>query len=117
MVPLAWQSAYYGRTEMEKHTDLKFWFMLYDPTKSQQTITLTISWYNESTAGSQTATLTVLPVDWDVNGFARVRIQPKEQKALGTSIGFACATKITIIDCFANWEDDAEGIIPQHLSV
>jgi len=117
VVPLTWQSAYYGQTGMQKHQLSKIWMILYDSSKAQKTITISVYTYNETGAQTQSKQLVISPNKWDSNGIARVRIQPQNQKALGTSVGLSTSDKITILDVFYDWSDDAPAVIDPDLSV
>jgi hypothetical protein len=115
--PLIWKGAFFGQLGYEKHWNRTIVALIYMATPAQIQVLWDIDIYDDSGSQNQQAAITVNPSDFDANGIARIRIQPKNQQALGTSPGLQCSSKITIIDVYSDWEDDAPGIVKQTLSV
>ncbi len=116
--PLDWQSAYFGQLGFEQHVLGRFNFILYNAAKTSTTVSLTVYSYDQG--GSLTSsqkTVTIPAGKWDANGVARVRIQPQNERALGTSVSLSCQSKITLLDVAVSWDDDAPGEVEAALSM
>jgi hypothetical protein len=111
VVPLTWQSSYYGQGNNQKSVLSGFMATIYSPGKSAQTIQVGTESFDELAHYSDLKGITITPSDYSSGNYVRLRIQPMTQRALGTSIKLVIPAKSILVDLVAEFADDAKGIV------
>jgi hypothetical protein len=115
-VPLTMQTAYFGQTANQKSNIKEFVIVLYSQTKSPITVELTERSKDQDAHYENVTKIPLIKKDWDSRGYAQVRVQPKYQKSLGTSLQIDITEKVTILDVSIVWDDNASATIAQNKS-
>jgi hypothetical protein len=96
VVPLTFQSAYFGALQEMATKQTAFDVTLWSPTKAQVDIILSCFSFDADGYSTQTEPIRIAPGDWNGLNLYRCRIQPKTETAVGASVGVYCAQKIVI---------------------
>jgi hypothetical protein len=112
VVPLTWQSAYHSLKGNELSVAMAWIITVFSPEGPiTMPYTLRCHAFDQDKYTLQRADGTIRPADWDALGFARMRIQPKNEKALASSIQFDTLQHIVITDITVLYGDEAQGVI------
>ena len=96
IVPLKLQTAYFGQGINQKSMLQSFIVTIYNREREKQIIKLTIDTFDEDEQYTQSENITVNHNDYTNKGYAIVRIQPKHQTQLATSLTIESDEKILI---------------------
>ena len=114
VVPLDFQTAYFGlRANMVGQ--LTGWMVyIYSATKAELTLSYTPYAMDSDSLSfkTQKATQTITPSMFDQNGIALVRIQPQKQKAIAMSLEIQCPSKVTITKVVPEFKAVAAAVVP-----
>jgi hypothetical protein len=116
VVPLTWQSAYFGRTVNQKSILSEVVYTIYDRTKSRHAITGYVYTRDPDTSTVQRVDWDVLPNMYTDNGYVTLRLKPETPKSLGTSFGLECDDKITVLDAVMLFTNDVNAVVDQKRS-
>jgi len=116
VVPLKVQTAYFGQNGNQKSILQSFVVTIYSKAMEQQDITLTIKSFTQVNASTQVAQITVNKTDYTDQGYARLRIQPKAQTQLGTSLTFESAKKVQIVQIDTIYVDNVNATVKASLT-
>lgn len=111
IVPLIWQSSYFGQTSNQKSNVTAFSARIYSPGKTAQIITGKIDAFDEKAHYSQTVQWDIKKSDYSSGGYYQLRAQPDIQKTLGTSLTLTIPAKTILVDLVAEYADDANAIV------
>jgi hypothetical protein len=112
VVPLTWQSAYHSLKGNELSVAMAWIITVYSPEGPiTMPYTLRCHAFDQDVYTLQRADGTIRPSDWDSLGFARMRVQPKNEKALASSIQFDTLQHIVITDVTVLYGDEAQATI------
>jgi hypothetical protein len=112
VVPLTWQSAYHSLKGNELSVAMAWIITVFSPEGPiTMPYTLRCHAFDQDVYTLQRADGTIRPADWDALGFARMRVQPKNEKALASSIQFDTLQHIVITDVTVLYGDEAQGTI------
>ena len=112
IVPLTWQSAYHSLKANELSITTAWIVTLFSPEGPLQTqVTLTCYAFDQENYTVQKASVTILPSWWDGLGFVRLRIQPKNEKALASSVQIDYTAHLVITDVSVLYGDEAQAPI------
>jgi hypothetical protein len=112
VVPLTWQSAYHSLKGNELSVAMAWIITVYSPEGPiTMPYTLRCHAFDQDKYTLQRADNVIRPSDWDALGFARMRIQPQNEKALASSIQFDTTKHIVITDVTVLYGDEAQGVI------
>ncbi|MFA5377261.1 MAG: hypothetical protein WC455_16040 [Dehalococcoidia bacterium] len=109
--PFSYQSPYFGVGQEMKSATTTWHAVLYSATKAAVDVTLNCYGITDEGYTTQTEYIHINAGDWASNGFYRCRIQPQGQKAVASSFGFACATKVALVRLSIEYAAD-EAVIP-----
>jgi hypothetical protein len=107
VVPLTLQTAYYGPRENTLSKNTAYVITLYNFTKSAMDVTLTIRSFDQDTWYEQAETVSILPNDYNADGYVRARIIPANGLMLGSSIEVYCESRIVVTDITVSMESGA----------
>jgi hypothetical protein len=110
IVELSWRSAYHGLLNNVLSIATTWIITLYSATRQTAVVTLTCYSFDQERTATNTVSLTILPADWDTQGFYRCRIQPQNQLALASSVKASSPQKITIADVSVEYTGDASAV-------
>ncbi len=100
VVPLDWQSAYFGAKTQENSILYDFVTTIYDESKSQRTVTGTIWGYDDNNVLYQDSKIwTVNPTDYNAQGYVRLRGVPMKNTLIAASIEIVLNTRGVLVDC------------------
>jgi hypothetical protein len=116
VVPLIWQTSYFGATTNQKSNMTAFDVRLYSPGKTAQLITGRVESFDEKEHYSQTVQWDIKKTDYSSGGYYQLRARPKTQKTLGMGLSLTIPAKSIIVDVIAEYEDDANAITPGRAS-
>jgi hypothetical protein len=111
VVPLIWQSSYFGQTSGSRANILEFFITIYSQGKVGQIITADVDAFDEVTHYRQTVKFPITPSDYSTAGYYRFRVQPLTQKSLGTSLTLTIPGKTVLSDLVIEYSDDAKAIV------
>jgi hypothetical protein len=112
VVPLTWQSAYHALKGNELSIAHNWVVTVYHPEGlAPVPITLRCHAFDQDTYTLQRADLTINPSDWDGLGFYRARIQPKNRRALASSLQIDTTQHIVITDVSVEYADETQAVI------
>jgi hypothetical protein len=118
VVPLTWQSAYHSLKANELSVTMQWVITLYSPGgRVAAPVTLTAYAFDQENYISNMGTITIQPSWWDGLGFCRLRVSPKLEKALASSVQVYTAANLTITDVTASYGDEAQAVIASIRSV
>jgi hypothetical protein len=112
VVPLIWQTSYFGATTNQKSNMTAFDVRLYSPGKTAQLITGRVESFDEKEHYSQTVQWDIKKTDYSSGGYYQLRARPRTQKTLGMGLSLTIPAKSIIVDVIAEYEDDANAITP-----
>jgi hypothetical protein len=108
VVALTWQSPYYGPKGATRAVTTDWFLTLYCATRTAPvSVTVTCDSFDEDGYASNVKTVTLNPADWTSMGYTRIRMQPKTQRALGSSITVTTTSKLVITEVSVQWGDEA----------
>jgi hypothetical protein len=110
VVPLIWQTSYFGAAGNQKSNLTAFNVRLVSPGKAAQVITGRVDMFDEETHYDQTVQWDVKPSDYSSGGYYQIRVQPNVQKTLGSSLTLTIPAKSILVDVVAEYSDDANAI-------
>jgi hypothetical protein len=110
VVALDFQSAYFGFEKNVKTNLTGIVITFYSPTRASLTLTCTVSTFDTDAYDIQPVSFDITPNMYTDLNLARVRIRPKVQKALATSIGVACTSKVLIVDIIPEFSEDVAAL-------
>jgi hypothetical protein len=105
VVPLIFQSAYFGPKNDFLSKNTEFTLTFYSPSRALAQIILGCVSYDGDAYVTQTETLTIQPSDWNGLGIFICRIQPKTQLCLAASVAAVCTTKIILTNITVEYEE------------
>ena len=109
--PLSVQTAYFGGTANQKSI-LKHWVVtLYNPARGAVAIGYTAKCKDQDRQYETTGKIALTANDWDNQGYAFVRVQPKNQRALGSSLQIDIEESVAILDVSMIYEDATDATI------
>ncbi len=111
VLPIIWQSSYYGQTSGQRSNLEQFFATIYSATKAAQIITAKVDAFDEKAHYAQTVTFPVKPSDYSSAGYYRFRMKPKTQKTLGTSLTLTIPAKAVLSDVYLEYSDDAAAVV------
>ena len=112
VVPLTWQSAYHSLKGNELSIAHNWVVTFYHPEGlSPVPITLRCHAFDQDQYTLQRADLNINPSDWDGLGFFRARIQPKNRRALASSLQIDTTQHIVITDVSVEYADETQAVI------
>lgn len=117
VVPLLWQSAYFGADGNTLSYISNAVIVLHSPTKQQLTGTLSLKTFDENRYYTETKTLNITPDQYNTVGYARVRIQPGVMRGLGASIGVNVNEKCIIAQATIEFVEDTTAGIAEERTV
>jgi hypothetical protein len=117
VVPFTWQSAYHSLKANELSVTTNWIITFYCPEKITAPVTLTCYAFDQENYTVQKGSKTILPSWWDGLGFCRLRIQPKNEKALASSVQIDYSVHMTVTDVTAIYGDEAQAPIASIRSV
>jgi len=91
-VPFIYQSAYFGQHNNVKSNISAFIVVVYSSSRAQTTWSIKVRGFDNTADWEETKTYTVNPEDYNTGGYARIRVQPINQKALGLSLEMSTAS-------------------------
>lgn len=107
VAPLTWQSPYLGRKRGMVSVVPEWHVALYNPAPTAAvTVTLTCESFDEDEYASNAKSWTIQPKDWTSRGFVRLRIQPKTQRALASSLKIETSSRLVITGVAVEWEEE-----------
>jgi hypothetical protein len=112
VVPLIWQTSYFGATTNQKSNMTAFDVRLYSPGKTAQLITGRVESFDEKEHYAQTVQWDIKKADYSSGGYYQLRARPRTQKTLGMGLSLTIPAKSIIVDVVAEYEDDANAITP-----
>jgi hypothetical protein len=112
VVPLIWQTSYFGATTNQKSNMTAFDVRLYSPGKTAQLITGRVESFDEKEHYAQTVQWDIKKTDYSSGGYYQLRARPMTQKTLGMGLSLTIPAKSIIVDVIAEYEDDANAITP-----
>ena len=95
--PLAVQTSYFGFNLNEKSILSAWVATIMCETKEKITVTGTSYVMDEDKSREQKVIWNINPADYTAEGYARYRIQPENQRSLGTSLKLECDSKILLV--------------------
>lgn len=108
-VGLTWQSAYHSLKGNELSIAMAWIVTLFSPDGAQAVpVTLRCHAFDQDRYTLQREDITVQPSDWDGLGFIRLRIQPKNEKALASSLQIDTTKHVVITDVTVLYGDEAQ---------
>jgi len=107
IVPLVWQSGYFGLTGNVQGALAAFIITLYSATRAAASFMVTIDTFDVERELHQETPFKVKPADWTPLGFYRLRVVPKQLLSLGVSIGLKTPDRLVINDVVAEFAPDA----------
>jgi hypothetical protein len=108
VVSLTWQSPYLGLRNSTRSIATDWTLTLYNPAPTTAiTATLTCDSFDETGYSSNSKAVILHPNDWSTLGFSRVRIQPKIQRALASSVKIVSASRVVLTDVSVQWEEES----------
>jgi hypothetical protein len=110
VVPLIFQSAYFGALQEMASKGLAFDVTIWSPSKAQTDIILSCFSFDSDKYSTQTEPLRIMPNDWTDLGLFRCRIQPKTETAVGASVGISCSQKINVTGITMEYGDPVPSI-------
>ncbi len=110
VVPLVWQSGYFGLTGNVQGALAAFIITLYSATRAAASFMVTIDTFDVDRELHQETPFRVKPADWTPLGFYRLRVVPKQLLSLGVSIGLKTSDRIVINDVVAEFAPDAAAL-------
>jgi len=110
VVPLVWQSGYFGLTGNVQGALAAFIVTLYSATRAAASFMVTIDTFDVERELHQETPFRVKPADWTPLGFYRLRVVPKQLLSLGVSIGLKTSDRIVINDVVAEFAPDAAAL-------
>jgi hypothetical protein len=112
IVPLTWQSAYHSLKSNELSITHNWVITLYSPeARIPAKITLRCHSFDQDGYALQREDVQINPADWDALSFVRVRIQPKNRKALASSVQVDFPQHLVITDISVEYGDEAQAPI------
>jgi len=118
VTPLTWQSAYHSLKANELSVTTQWVVTLYSPDgRISAPVTLTAYAFDLESYITNQGTITIQPSWWDGLGFCRLRISPKLEKALATSVQVYSTAHLTITDITATYGDEAQAVVASIRSV
>jgi hypothetical protein len=107
VVPLVWQSGYFGVTGNVQGALAAFILTLYSATRAAASFMVTIDTFDVERELHQETPFRVKPADWTPLGFYRLRVVPKQLLSLGVSIGLKTSDRLVVNDVVAEFTPDA----------
>ena len=111
VVPLVWQSSYFGAENLNKSNVKQIMATIYSPLRETQTIGVEVSGFDERQRYSQKETWPITVADYSTSGYVRVKIAPVTQKTLGQSVTLTIPKKSVISDVMFEYEEDAKATV------
>jgi hypothetical protein len=116
VVPLSFQTAYFGMTANQKSI-LKSWVVtIYNDRRDVVRILTTERAIDQDDQYEHSATFTLTAKDFDSRGYAIIRVQPKYQRSLGSSLQIDCAEKIVVLEISSEFEDSNTAVMAANKS-
>ncbi len=110
VVPLTWQSAYFGVTGNHQGALQAFIITLYRAVKAATALMVTVDTFDVEREIHQEIPFNLKPSDWTPLGFCRLRIVPKQLLSLGVSIGLRTSDRLVVNDVVAEFTPDASAL-------
>jgi hypothetical protein len=111
VVPLKYQTAYYGLGTNSKSILKEYVVAIYNELKENISVKLSVSSFDEQSYDSVDKLFNLSAKDYDRNGYATIRIQPGNAKALGSSLTIESENKIVISSVSAEFAQAGKGTI------
>jgi hypothetical protein len=111
IVPLVWQSSYFGAENLNKANVKQIMATIYSPLRETQTIGVEVSGFDERQRYSQKKTWPITVADYSTSGYVRVKIAPVTQKTLGQSVTLTIPKKSVITDVMFEYDEDAKATV------
>jgi hypothetical protein len=111
VVPLVWQSSYFGQTSGSRANLEQFFVTIYSPGKTAQIITAVVDSFDEKAHYAQTVKFPITKADYSSAGYYRFRVKPRTQKTLGASLTLTIPAKTVLADLFIEYADDAGAVV------
>jgi hypothetical protein len=105
VVPLTFQSAYFGPLNDVMSKNTEFTLTLYSPSRGLATILVGCTSFDGDVFTPQVESITIQPSDWNSIGLYRCRIQPKAQMVVAANVGFYCSSKIVLTNISVEYEE------------
>jgi hypothetical protein len=96
VIPLEWQSGYFGVTENKLGVVSSFVATLYSASRAASSVMVTILGFDADGEWSETHPVNIKASDWTPLGFYRHRIVPEHTLGLGISIGIQTADRLVL---------------------
>jgi hypothetical protein len=108
---LMFQTAYHGQRANQK-SRLREWIItIYNDRKDTVHLTLTEKSKDQDRQYEHATNKILHPKDWDVNGYAWLRVIPKYPLALGSSLQVDLEERAYILEVSTEWEDSTKAVI------
>lgn len=111
VVPLSLKTAYFGINSNMRAIAKSLIVTVYSPTRAALTITLTHDGYDQDRQYVQSEVFTIKPTDYTQNGYCRLRLQPKDQRTIGSSLQYDCDGYALIQEMVMIFEPEQSAII------
>jgi hypothetical protein len=116
IVPLLVQTAYFGQNGNQKSILQSFIVTIYSKAMEQQDVTLTVRSFSQVATDEQVEKIPVKQTDYTDQGYARLRIQPRMQTQLGTSLSIASDKKVQLVQIDVLYVDNVNATIKPSLT-
>jgi len=109
VVPFTWQSAYHSLKGNELSMSMVWVVTVFSPDGAiSLPVTLRCHAFDQDRYTLQREDVTINPADWDTLGFVRLRIQPKTEKALASSLQIDYTKHAVVTDITVLYGDEAQ---------
>ncbi len=111
VVPLTWQSAYFGILTNINAVLAAYVVTLYNAAKTASDVTVTLDSFDVDQTITQIAIQHINPADWNTLGFYRFRIQPQTPIGLGAAIKIQTNDRLGINSVIPEFTGDTEAVV------
>lgn len=111
LLPITMQTAYMGQQLNDRSILTGIYIVLYSATREAVTLKTEVFSRDQDDLYTSDQIFNVKPQDYDTQGYARVRIIPKHQRALGTSVKLDISQNVVILDIIYDWQQEYNAVI------
>jgi hypothetical protein len=112
VVPFDFRTGFFGLQANEKSIFTELTVTIYSPTKESLDATITLYSFDDSDKSFvQERNFSVVPSNYNTEGYARLRVIPKYDKSLGTSIRFYTTAKVYLVSMAVKFADNTAGLV------
>jgi hypothetical protein len=116
VVPLVYQTSYYGVSDTKRSIIRSMVLAIHSVVKEPLMIEWTHDSFDQDQEYTQTEFQQVNADDYNENGYARVRFQPKYQRGLANAISISCQNKVLLLSLTILFDEETEAVIRKGMS-